>query len=88
MDTTLARVPVGQLLDGRYRVEAHLAQGGMATVYLGTDTRLDRTVALKIMHAELASDEDFVRRFVAEEHVFRLDVPVRDPGRVRGGQPG
>src|SRR5215470_192300 len=57
MDTTLARVPVGQLLDGRYRVAAHLAHGGMATVYVGTDTRLDRAVALKIMHAELANDE-------------------------------
>src|SRR6516225_5298086 len=76
MDTTLARVPVGQLLDGRYRVEAYLAQGGMATVYLGTDTRLDHTVALKIMHAELASDEDFVRRFVAEARsVARLSHP-------------
>jgi eukaryotic-like serine/threonine-protein kinase len=76
MDTTLARVPIGQLLDGRYRVESHLAHGGMATVYLGTDTRLDRTVALKIMHAELASDEDFVRRFVAEARsVARLSHP-------------
>jgi beta-lactam-binding protein with PASTA domain/serine/threonine protein kinase len=48
----------------------------MATVYLGTDTRLDRTVALKIMHAELASDEDFVRRFVGEARtVARLSHP-------------
>jgi serine/threonine-protein kinase len=76
MDTTLSRVPIGQLLDGRYRVESHLAHGGMATVYLGTDTRLDRTVALKIMHAELASDEDFVRRFVSEARsVARLSHP-------------
>jgi beta-lactam-binding protein with PASTA domain len=76
MDTTLARVPIGQILDGRYRVESHLAHGGMATVYLGTDTRLDRTVALKIMHAELANDEDFVRRFVAEARsVARLSHP-------------
>jgi len=73
---TLARVPIGQLLDGRYRVESHLAHGGMATVYLGTDTRLDRTVALKIMHAELANDEDFVRRFVAEARsIARLSHP-------------
>jgi serine/threonine-protein kinase len=73
---TLARVPIGQILDGRYRVESHLAHGGMATVYLGTDTRLDRTVALKIMHAELASDEDFVRRFVAEARsIARLSHP-------------
>jgi beta-lactam-binding protein with PASTA domain/predicted Ser/Thr protein kinase len=76
MDTTLARAPIGQLLDGRYRVESLLAHGGMATVYLGTDTRLDRTVALKIMHAELANDEDFVRRFVAEARsVARLSHP-------------
>jgi len=76
MDTTLARVPIGQLLDGRYRVESHLAHGGMATVYLGTDTRLDRTVALKIMHAELANDEDFVRRFVTEARsVAKLSHP-------------
>ena len=66
MDTTVARPQVGQLLDGRYRVASHLADGGMATVYLGTDIRLERTVALKIMHAQLASDEDFVRRFEAE----------------------
>jgi len=73
---TLARVPIGQLLDGRYRVESLLAHGGMATVYLGTDTRLDRTVALKIMHAELANDEDFVRRFVAEARsIARLSHP-------------
>ena len=76
MDTTLARPPVGQLLDGRYRVESHVARGGMATVYLGTDTRLDRTVALKIMHVELANDEDFVRRFVGEARsVARLSHP-------------
>src|SRR6516225_2272621 len=76
MDTTVARPPIGQLLDGRYRVESLIARGGMATVYLGTDTRLERTVALKIMHAELASDEDFVRRFVAEARsVARLSHP-------------
>jgi eukaryotic-like serine/threonine-protein kinase len=76
MDTTLARPPIGQLLDGRYRVESLIARGGMATVYLGTDTRLDRTVALKIMHAELANDEDFVRRFVVEARsVARLSHP-------------
>jgi eukaryotic-like serine/threonine-protein kinase len=76
MDTTLARPPIGQVLDGRYRVESHLANGGMATVYLGTDTRLDRTVALKIMHPELANDQDFVRRFVSEARsVAKLSHP-------------
>ncbi len=76
MDTTVDRPPIGQLLDGRYRVESLIARGGMATVYLGTDIRLDRTVALKIMHAELANDEDFVRRFVGEARsVARLSHP-------------
>jgi eukaryotic-like serine/threonine-protein kinase len=64
MDAMLGR-PAG-LLDGRYRVTSSIAHGGMATVYLGVDTRLDRTVAIKIMHAELAADEDFVARFIRE----------------------
>src|SRR6266536_1926761 len=76
MDATLADAPIGQLLDGRYRVESRIARGGMATVYIATDTRLDRTVALKIMHRELASDADFVRRFIDEaKSVARLSHP-------------
>jgi beta-lactam-binding protein with PASTA domain/predicted Ser/Thr protein kinase len=64
--TTIDRPPVGQVLDGRYRVESHLAHGGMADVYLATDIRLERAVALKIMRPEFASDQDFVRRFITE----------------------
>jgi eukaryotic-like serine/threonine-protein kinase len=76
MDTTLAGQPAGQLLDGRYRVTSSIAHGGMATVYLGVDTRLDRTVAIKIMHAELAADEDFAARFVREARsVAQLSHP-------------
>jgi serine/threonine-protein kinase len=65
MDTTLSQ-PTGQLLDGRYLVESRIAHGGMATVYLGRDLRLDRAVALKIAHQELAGDQEFVRRFITE----------------------
>jgi serine/threonine-protein kinase len=76
MDTTLAGPPAGRLLDGRYRVASSIAHGGMATVYLGVDTRLDRTVAIKIMHAELAADDDFVARFIREARsVARLSHP-------------
>jgi beta-lactam-binding protein with PASTA domain len=76
MDATLADPLVGHLLDGRYRIESRIARGGMATVYVATDTRLDRTVALKIMHRELASDADFVRRFIGEaKSVARLSHP-------------
>ncbi|WP_433441819.1 Stk1 family PASTA domain-containing Ser/Thr kinase [Nonomuraea sp. CA-141351] len=66
MDTTTADPLVGRLLDGRYRIESRIARGGMATVYLALDIRLDRTVALKVMHPSLAQDPAFVRRFIGE----------------------
>jgi eukaryotic-like serine/threonine-protein kinase len=76
MDTTLSRPNAGQLLDGRYRVGSWIARGGMATVYMGIDTKLDRTVALKIAHAELAGDQEFARRFTGEARsVARLSSP-------------
>jgi beta-lactam-binding protein with PASTA domain/tRNA A-37 threonylcarbamoyl transferase component Bud32 len=92
MDDTRADPPptspalsMGRLLDGRYAVTARIAHGGMATVYRAMDTRLDREVALKVMHAELARDEDFVRRFIGEaKSVARLShqnvVAVFDQG--------
>ncbi|MEU8696728.1 Stk1 family PASTA domain-containing Ser/Thr kinase [Streptomyces sp. NPDC048680] len=66
MDTTLQDPLVGQLLDGRYRVDALIAVGGMATVYRAMDTRLDRVLALKVMHPALATDASFVERFIRE----------------------
>ncbi len=57
---------VGRLLDGRYQVRARIARGGMATVYLATDLRLDRRVAVKIMHPHLADDANFRERFIQE----------------------
>ncbi|MCD0481660.1 Stk1 family PASTA domain-containing Ser/Thr kinase [Streptacidiphilus sp. ASG 303] len=76
MDTTLHDPLIGALLDGRYRVEQRLAVGGMATVYRGTDTRLDRVVALKVMHPALAADAAFTSRFIREaKAVARLSHP-------------
>ncbi|MEO6143230.1 MAG: Stk1 family PASTA domain-containing Ser/Thr kinase [Dermatophilaceae bacterium] len=57
---------IEQVLDGRYRVLSHLANGGMATVYVALDQRLDRKVALKVMRPDLANDESFVSRFRRE----------------------
>jgi len=75
MDATLS-TPIGQLLDGRYLVESQLARGGMATVYLARDVRLERSVALKIAHPELARDREFVDRFIGEARaVARLSSP-------------
>ncbi|ALO07740.1 putative serine or threonine-protein kinase pknL [Streptomyces venezuelae] len=76
MDTTLQDPLVGRLLDGRYRVDARIAVGGMATVYRAVDTRLDRVLALKVMHPSLATDAAFVERFIREaKSVARLAHP-------------
>jgi len=76
VDTTLQDPLVGQVLDGRYRVDARIAVGGMATVYRALDTRLDRVLALKVMHPGLAADATFVDRFIREaKSVARLAHP-------------
>lgn len=80
---------LGQLVDNRYQVTSFLARGGMATVYLATDTRLDRVVALKVMHPHLASDPGFVARFQREARsAARLSHPhvvgVFDQGESDG----
>jgi serine/threonine-protein kinase len=56
----------GRVLDNRYLIGSRIARGGMATVYEATDLRLDRTVAVKVMHPGLGDDDEFAARFVAE----------------------
>ena len=57
VDTALQDALIGRLVDGRYRVRGRIARGGMATVYEASDERLDRDVALKVMHPDLAEDD-------------------------------
>jgi serine/threonine-protein kinase len=76
VDTTVKDPLVGRVLDGRYHVVSRLARGGMATVYEAVDSRLDRTIALKVMHPGLAEDEEFVSRFIREaKSAARLSHP-------------
>ncbi len=70
---------VGALLDGRYRVEARIATGGMSTVYRGIDVRLGRPVALKVMDARYAGDQQFLTRFHREA---RAIASLKHPGLV------
>src|SRR5689334_14750093 len=69
----------GRLLDGRYEIGPRIARGGMASVYEALDVRLDRTVAVKVMHAGLGEsdgDRDFAERFVREARAAaRLSHP-------------
>ena len=79
----------GRVLDGRYRVGRHIARGGMASVYEATDLRLDRVVAVKVMHPGLGDGDDFAARFVREARAAaRLSHPhvvaVHDQGSDDG----
>ncbi|MPY11146.1 Stk1 family PASTA domain-containing Ser/Thr kinase [Arthrobacter bussei] len=66
----------GATVDGRYVVESRLARGGMSTVYLATDRRLDRRVALKVLYPHLADEPGFIDRFEQEaKSAARLSHP-------------
>ncbi|AGL15474.1 Stk1 family PASTA domain-containing Ser/Thr kinase [Actinoplanes sp. N902-109] len=89
MDTTVADSLIGTTIDGRYRITGRVARGGMATVYTAVDDRLERTVALKIIHPSQATNVHFVDRFTDEaKTIARLTHPnvvaVYDQGRHQG----
>ncbi|MCI4061825.1 Stk1 family PASTA domain-containing Ser/Thr kinase [Micromonospora sp. R77] len=81
MDTQVADTLLGSLIDGRYRIRGRVARGGMATVYTATDERLERTVAVKIIHPTQAPEArarmaGFVERFTDEaKTIARLTHP-------------
>ncbi|MBT1176834.1 PASTA domain-containing protein [Bifidobacterium callimiconis] len=84
--------PVGRMIDDRYQVTRRIAEGGMATVYEATDVKLGRTVAIKVMHVQLAQGphrDQFVQRFqrearsaaaIANPHI----VQIYDTGEFEG----
>jgi serine/threonine-protein kinase len=81
---------IGSVLDGKYRIDRLLGRGGMGEVYEGTHLRLQRPVAVKVMHVELGSDETFVNRFEREARAAaRLEHPnavhVYDFGSLEDG---
>ncbi|SCE90034.1 serine/threonine protein kinase [Micromonospora viridifaciens] len=94
MDTQVADTLLGSLIDGRYRIRGRVARGGMATVYVATDERLERTVAIKIIHPTQAPEAQFgvagfVERFTDEaKTIARLTHPnvvaVYDQGTHAG----
>ena len=88
--TTVGDPLVGRLLDGRYEITQRLARGGMATVYRAVDTRLTRTVAVKVMHVGLGDETEFARKFDREARAAaKLSHPnvvsVFDQGQDREG---
>jgi len=86
---TLMSTLVGTCLNGRYRLDAQIGAGGMSTVYRAFDTTLERQVAVKLMHREIASDSDQLERFRREARsVAQLNHPhivgVIDAGEEDG----
>ncbi|WP_240645818.1 Stk1 family PASTA domain-containing Ser/Thr kinase [Georgenia sp. SYP-B2076] len=79
METTALDPMIGRMVDDRYEVTARIARGGMATVYRAVDRRLERTVAVKVMHPHLAESADFVARFRREA---RAAARLSHPGIV------
>ncbi|NHN55935.1 Stk1 family PASTA domain-containing Ser/Thr kinase [Calidifontibacter sp. DB0510] len=76
MPATVNHSIVGRIVDQRYRVLRHIADGGMGSVFVAMDERLDREVALKVMRRDLAGDEGFVARFRREARsAARLSHP-------------
>jgi serine/threonine-protein kinase len=57
---------VGQLLDGRYKINREIASGGMSVVYEATHVKIGRTVAIKVLHRDMAGDPEVVARFLNE----------------------
>jgi len=83
---------LGTLIAGRYRLDEEVGRGGMSTVYRAFDTVLERPVAIKLMHREIASDSDQLERFRREARsVAQLNHPhivaVIDAGE-EPGDPG
>src|SRR5882762_9996694 len=67
---------LGTLLGGRYRLDAQIGRGGMSTVYRAFDVVLERPVAIKLMHREIAAESDQLERFRREARaVAQLNHP-------------
>lgn len=82
----------GEIIDRRYQLTRIIDSGGMATIYSALDLRLDRQVAVKIMHSHLAQDENYVARFIREAKAAAAlshpnIVAIQDQGWNQGGPP-
>src|SRR5918997_2328745 len=80
--------PVGTLLSKRYRLDAQVGKGGMSTVYRAFDTVLERQVAIKLMHREIAGDSDQLERFRREARAVAQLNPPHIVGVIDAGEEG
>jgi serine/threonine-protein kinase len=83
---------VGQVLDGRYRVERLLGEGGMGAVYEGRHVLVGKRVAIKMLHAEYATSEEVLKRFYREAQSaaaigHKNIIDIFDVGVTPGNEP-
>ena len=83
---------IGELVDGRYKIETRLGEGALATVYAATHELIEKRVALKVLKQEFVADEEIVERFLREaKAASRLShkniISLSDFGKVPSGAP-
>jgi len=83
---------IGELVDGRYKIETRLGEGALSTVYAATHELIDKRVALKVLKQEFVADAEIVERFLREaKAASRLShvniISLSDFGKVPGGAP-
>jgi serine/threonine-protein kinase len=84
-------LPIGQVIDGKYRIVRIIGEGGMGAVYEGENTRIRRRVAIKVLHAGVASNTEMVQRFEREAQVAGTVgndhiLEILDLGALPGGE--
>ena len=79
----------GQIIDAKYRIVKMIGEGGMGAVYLGENIRINRKVAIKVLHASYTGNEEVMQRFereaqaagrIGNDHILE----VLDLGQLRG----
>ena len=81
---------IGTVVDGRYRIEAQIGEGGMGVVYKATHVSLNKTLALKLLRGEMAKDPEVVQRFIQEAQAatsigHENIIDINDFGRIPDG---
>jgi tRNA A-37 threonylcarbamoyl transferase component Bud32 len=81
---------IGTVVDGRYRMEAQIGEGGMGVVYKATHVSLNKTLALKLLRGEMAKDAEVVQRFIQEAQAatsigHENIIDINDFGRLPDG---
>ena len=77
---------IGQLIEGKYRIVRLIGEGGMGAVYEGENVRINRRVAIKVLHAAFTGNAEVMQRFDREAQAARVQQQLADLKRKLGRQ--